>query len=133
MHTLEDLDLYNLSQLFSDKIWKIVLKWDKFALYGIGRQITNSADSISANIAEGYGRFFIKDNIRFCFFSRGSILETKNWLLKSVNRNLIVREEYDHLMNDLNIIHKKLNGYIKILKLNLNKQKVIDTNKLSNR
>jgi len=36
-------------------------------------------------------------------------------------------------MNELNIIHKKLNVYIKILKLNLNKQKVIDTNKLSNR
>jgi len=131
MHILEDLDVYNLSQLFSDKIWKLVLKWDKFAQYGIGRQITNAADSISANISEGYGRFFIKDNIRFCFFSRGSILETKNWLLKSVNRNLITSEEYNGLIKDLEIIHLKLNAYIKVLKLNLNKQNATDTNKLS--
>ena len=47
MHTLEDLDVYNLSQSFSDKIWNIVLKWDKFAQFGLGKQITNAADSIS--------------------------------------------------------------------------------------
>jgi four helix bundle protein len=134
MHTLEDLEIYNLSQVFSDKIWVIVEKWNKFAQYGIGKQITNAADSISSNIAEGYGRFFIKENINFCFYSRGSILETKNWLLKSVNRNLISKEEYIGLLNELEIIHKKLNAYIKVLKLNLNKQKVLATgsNKLIN-
>ena len=122
MHNLEDLDVYNLSQSFSDKIRDIVLKWDKFALYGLGRQITNSADSISANIAEGYGRYQIKDNMQFCFFSRGSILETKNWLVKSVNRKLITLAEYNSLLLELQIIHKKLYGYIKVLRLNLSKQ-----------
>ena len=122
MHNLEDLDVYNLSQSFSDKIWDIVLKWDKFALYGLGRQITNSADSISANIAEDYGRYHIKDNMRFCFFSRGSILETKNWLVKSVNRKLITLAAYNSLLPELQIIHKKRIGYIKVLRLNLSKQ-----------
>ena len=122
MYNLEDQDVYNLSQSFSDKIRDIVLKWDKFAHYGLGRQITNSADSISANIAEGYGRFHIKDNKRFCFFSRGSILETKNWLVKSVNRKLITLAEYNSLLLELQIIHKKLYGYIKVLRLNLSKQ-----------
>lgn len=104
----------------------IVEKWNKFAQFGIGKQITN-ADSISSNIAEGYGRFFIKENINFCFHSRGSILETKNWLLKSVNRNLIPKEEYIGLLNELEIIHKKLNAYIKVLKLNLHNQKTPST------
>ncbi|MEP7164248.1 MAG: four helix bundle protein [Ferruginibacter sp.] len=129
MNILEDLDVYNLSQLFSDKIWLIVGKWDKFAQFGLGRQITNAADSISSNIAEGYGRFFIKENINFCFYSRGSILETKNWLLKSVRRNLITSEEYNSLLSDLETIHKKLNGYIKVLKNNLPQQKNTYTNK----
>lgn len=127
MHTLEELDVYNLSQNFSDKIWPIVLNWDKFAQFGLGKQITNSADSISSNIAEGYGRYFIKENINFCFYSRGSVLETKNWLNKCSSRNLISQEESILLLNELEIIHKKLNGYIKVLKGNLNKQ--INTNK----
>ena len=91
MHTLEELDVYNLSQSFSDSIWFMVEKWENFPKFGIGKQITNSADSISSNIAEGYGRYFIKENINFCFYSRGSILETKNWLQKSIRRNLLTK------------------------------------------
>ncbi len=123
MHALEELDVYNLSQDFSDRIWFIVEKWENFTKFGIGKQMNAAADSISANIAEGYGRFFIKENINFCFYGRGSILETKNWLQKSVKRNLISKEEYDELINLLEVIHKKLNGYIKVLKENLKKQK----------
>lgn len=123
MHTLEELDVYNLSQNFSDSIWFIVEKWDNFPKFGIGRQITDSADSISSNIAEGYGRYFIKENINFCFYSRGSILETKNWLQKCARRNLLSKEEHEMLMRQLEVIHKKLNGYIKVLKENLKKQK----------
>jgi four helix bundle protein len=100
-----------------------VEKWDNFPKFGIGKQMTDSADSISSNIAEGYGRYFIKENINFCFYSRGSILETKNCLQKSVRRNLLNKDEYDTLLNQLEIIHKKLNGYIKVLKENLKKQK----------
>ena len=98
MHTLEDLDVYNLSQEFSDKIWHMVEKWDNFPKFGLGKQITDAADSISSNIAEGYGRLFIKENINFCFYSRGSILETKNWLQKSVRRNLISTDEHKTLI-----------------------------------
>jgi len=123
MHTLEELDVYNLSQNFSDSVWGIVEKWGNFPKFGLGKQITNAADSISANIAEGYGRYFIKENINFCFYSRGSILETKNWLQKSLRRNLINQEEYLALIGQLEIIHKKLNGYIKVLKENLKKHK----------
>lgn len=123
MHTLEDLDVYNLSQDFSDTVWFIVEKWENFPKFGIGKQMTSSADSISSNIAEGYGRYFIKENINFCFYSRGSILETKNWLQKSLRRNLVTKTEYETLMSQLELIHKKLNGYIKVLKENLKKQK----------
>ena len=56
-YTLEKLEVYSLAENFSDKIWIIVSKWDYFLKDTIGKQIVRSADSISANIAEGYGRF----------------------------------------------------------------------------
>jgi len=68
MHTLEELDVYNLSQSFSDSIWFMVEKWDNFPKFGIGKQMTGSADSISANMDEGYGRTFTKLIINFCFY-----------------------------------------------------------------
>lgn len=120
MYNLDELELYNLAQVYSDKVWSVVEKFDAFAKFGLGRQWTDAADSISANIAEGYGRYFLKDNIKFCFYSRGSLLENKNWLRKAKNRNLVTEEKYTELLEDLKIMHKKLNGYIKVLKTNLN-------------
>lgn len=119
MFNLEELEIYNLSQEYSDKVWFVVEKSDPFPKFGLGRQWTNAADSISSNIAEGYGRFFIKENIKFCFYSRGSLLENKNWLRKAKNRNLISPQQHDELLEELKIIHKKLNGYLKVLRKNL--------------
>jgi len=76
-HRLEDLEVYQLAESFGDEIWDIVIGWDYFAKDTVGKQITRSADSISSNIAEGYGRFHYKENKNFCYFSRGSIIEPR--------------------------------------------------------
>jgi four helix bundle protein len=107
------LDLYNLCLAWEDKIWEIVIKWDYFTKDTVGKQFVRSADSMSANIAEGYGRYYYKENRQFCFYSRGSMLESKGWLEKAKRRNLVDEKDYLELMSDLEIIHKKLNSYIK--------------------
>ena len=61
-YTLEKLEVYQLSETFSDTVWDIVMAWDIFRKDTIGKQIVRSADSISANIAEGYGRYFYKES-----------------------------------------------------------------------
>ncbi|WP_448700065.1 four helix bundle protein [Mucilaginibacter sp. AW1-3] len=114
-HRLEDLEVYQLAESFSDEVWNIVITWDYFFKDTVGKQMARSADSISANIAEGYGRFHYKENKNFCYFSRGSIIETKGWLKKSKNRNLISEEKATDLLNQLEIIHIKLNAYIKFI------------------
>ena len=78
-YTLENLEVYKLAESFSDKIWIIVESFDYFTKDTIGKQIARSADSISANIAEGYGRHYFKESKQFYFFARGSIQETKSW------------------------------------------------------
>ena len=114
-HTLEDLEVYRLAETFSDEIWFLVSEWDNFAKDTIGKQIVRSADSISANIAEGYGRYRYKENRNFCFFSRGSILETKGWLKKAKNRNLINEDRFIVLFEKLQTVHLKLNAYLKFI------------------
>ncbi|MGZ3750482.1 MAG: four helix bundle protein [Mucilaginibacter sp.] len=80
---LEDLEIYTLSEQFANEIWFIVVKWEIFAKDTIGKQLVRSADSIGANIAEGFGRYHYKENKNFCYFSRGSLIETKGWLKKA--------------------------------------------------
>ncbi len=112
---IEELDVYNLAEEISDEIWNIVLTWDLFAKDTVGKQICRAADSISANIAEGYGRFHFKENKNFCYYSRGSVLEVKSFLRKSRQRNLITEEQYSVLIKKLEIVHIKLNSYIKFI------------------
>jgi four helix bundle protein len=114
-YNLEDLEVYQLAEKFSDDIWAIVIKWDYFAKDTVGKQMVRSADSISANIAEGYGRYHYKENRNFCYFSRGSILETKGWLKKAKNRSLLNDDEFNMLFETLQTIHIKLNAYLKFI------------------
>lgn len=112
---IEDLEINVLSDDFSNKIWSIVISWDYFAKDTVGKQLVRSADSISENIAEGFGRYHYKENNNFCYFSRGSIIETKGWLNKSKVRGLISVEKYATLISELETIHHKLNIYIKYI------------------
>jgi four helix bundle protein len=123
-YSLEKLEEFQIANEIGDIVWTVVGKWSYFEKDTIGKQLVRSADSISANIAEGYGRYYFKENIQFCYYSRGSLLETKFWLLKTKSRNLIEQENYDDLNEKVDLLLKKLNGYINYLKKNIevNKQ-----------
>ena len=54
---LEDIRVLQNAEVVCDKLWKEVVKWDKFARDVVGGQLVRAADSIGANIAESYGRY----------------------------------------------------------------------------
>jgi four helix bundle protein len=109
---LEELRVYQLSMELAEEVWVIVVKWDYFAKDTIGKQLIRSADSVAANLSEGFGRFFYKEERQFCYYSRGSLYETKTWLTKASNRKLITNEEFEKFMKEINNIGVKLNNYI---------------------
>ncbi len=110
---LEDLQVYQISMKLADEVHDLILEWDNFHKFSTGTQLLDAADSVSANISEGYGRFHFKDHRNFLYFSRGSLSETKTWLTKAVNRRLITEEKYNDLINRYNALGVKLNNYIK--------------------
>lgn len=114
-YVLEKLEVYNMAEDFSDSVWDIVIKWDYFLKDTIGKQLVRSADSISANIAEGYGRYFYKESKQFYFYSRGSIQETKAWLSKCLRRKLIVKETCEQLIELCKKLLLMLNAFIKFV------------------
>jgi four helix bundle protein len=112
---LEDLEIYNMSMEIGEIVWDLVLGWDNFAKNSFGYQWVKSADSITANLSEGYGRFHYKENRQFCYIYRGSLYETKTWLTKAKRRKLIEEKIAKSLLEQLNILLKKLNSYIKYI------------------
>ena len=115
-YTLENLEVYNEAEIFSDEIWAMVQQWNYFAKDTMGKQLVRAADSISANIAEGYGRYFYRESKQFYFYARGSIQETKSWLGKCKRRNIIDAQKSDTLLHQAEMILRKLNSFIKFVR-----------------
>lgn len=115
-YVIEKLEVYFESETFSDEIWDIVIPWDSFRKETIGKQLVRAVDSISANIAEGYGRYYYKESKQFYYYARGSIQETKSWLSKCLRRNLIEKDAANRLIERAGVLLFKLNAYIKFVR-----------------
>ncbi len=109
----ENLRVYQLSEKLADEIWTITGNWDGFAKNTVGAQIVRSADSIGANIAEGSGRGSNTDYRRFLRIARGSLYETRHWLRRAFKRQLLSKEQTDHLLPLIDELTPTLNAYLK--------------------
>jgi len=110
---LEDLEVYKLSMDLGERVWSFVIKWDYFAKDTIGKQLLKAVDSVAANLSEGFGRFHYREKKHFSYYSRGSLYETRTWLTKAHNRNLLNHDDYDYFMKNIDFIGVKLNNYIR--------------------
>lgn len=110
---ITDIEAYNIGFNFGNNVWNMVISWSYLAQKTIGAQFIDASDSISANIAEGFGRYHKKDKMKFHHYSRGSVLECVDWLEKSKVRNLITQEQYNELRNELEKLPKSINSLIK--------------------
>ena len=119
---LNDLIIYQQAMAIAENIYVRVLQFPTFDRFSLGKQLIEAADSIAANISEGHGRYFYKENKNFCYYARGSLLETKTWLSKARKRNLISEEEFSKLIQDLDILHYNINIYIKSIGTSTNNQ-----------
>jgi len=116
---LNDISAYKISFHLSNYVWNIVIKWDYFSKDTVGKQFARAIDSVSANIAEGFGRFGKKDKIKFYRYSFGSLKESLDWNEKAKIRKLLTEEQYDYILEELNKLPRELNFLIKFTKKKL--------------
>ena len=115
--SLESLEAWRKSKEFSLRTYREMLpllppeeKWN------LNQQLRRSSNSIPANIAEGYGRFYYQDNIRFCYNARGSLEETLSHLAMCFELKYIAETLFDSLEQDGEKLTQLINGYIGYLK-----------------
>ena len=84
--------------------------------YRLSDQLIRSSRSITANIAEGFGRYHHLENIHFCRNSRGSLEESREHLITAKDENYISAEKLEELEDCYRECLKQLNGYIFYLK-----------------
>ncbi|PTY07048.1 four helix bundle protein [Opitutaceae bacterium EW11] len=113
---LDELVVYRRSEELADHCWNLVWAWDSFARETVGRQLIRAADSIGANIAEGFGRASTADNQRFVRIARGSLYEVRHFLRRADARGLVGEREKKRLREITCELPRLLNGYLRSLK-----------------
>lgn len=96
-------------------IYKATATFPKDEIYGIISQLRRAASSIPANIAEGYARGTIKQYLNFLSIARGSLAETRYFLILSKDLNYINEDLYLKLDNQCDEIGKMTYAIIKSL------------------
>ena len=84
--------------------------------WSLAQQIRRSAQSIPANIAEGYGRYYYQDNVRFCYIARGSLEETYSHIRVAIRLGYITASSVNNVHKAIDELKKILNGYIQFIK-----------------
>jgi four helix bundle protein len=84
--------------------------------WNLNQQLRRSFLSIPANIAEGYGRYYYQDNIRFCYIARGSLEETLSHLVIAYEMEFIPKALFVSIGQDGEKLTQLINGYIGYLK-----------------
>ncbi len=96
--SFEKLTVWQESQSFAVNVYEATRSFPKEELFGITSQLRRASSSISANIAEGFGRTSTKDKLHFYTVAYGSLLETKNFLYLSEKLGYIGESQLDILI-----------------------------------
>jgi four helix bundle protein len=111
-----DLEVWKKARAFRKRIFHLTRSFPKEEKYALTDQLLRASRSVTANIAEGHGRFHYQENIRFCRIARGSLFEVLDHLICAVDCQLITEKQLLELKEEIEQINRILNGYIGYLK-----------------
>jgi len=117
MEGLNRLQVYQRAHELAVLVYQHVLsEMPNDEKYGLTNQIRRAAASIPANVAEGYGRYYYQESIRFCYLARGSLMELSSHIDLAVSQGYLSDENQLLLKEKMAVLLKLIHGYINYLK-----------------
>jgi len=108
--TFFDLRVYQEAKELVKSVYTFLDKFPKYETYALGDQLRRAVTSVPSNIAEGSGRFSVKEKIHFIEIAYGSLTETLCQLDIAHDLNYITDEEFVNEKERINVIGKQLSG-----------------------
>jgi four helix bundle protein len=114
------VDAYKLSKEMARYVYRLLLKYPEYERFNLCDQIRRAVISVPSNIAEGLGRFSIKERIHFLDIAYGSLTETLCQIEISHDNNYITDEEFEHVDSLASRISMTIYGLKKSLSEKIN-------------
>jgi len=113
--SFKELEVWKKSRVLRKDLSKIAKSFPAEEKYKLTDQLIRASRSVTANIAEGYGRYHYQENIQFCRQSRGSLTEVQDHLTVAIDEEYIDEALYTQLDKQAEECIRMLNGYINYL------------------
>jgi four helix bundle protein len=111
-----DLETWQFARTLRKELFLVVRGFPQEERYSLASQIKRAATSVTANLAEGFGRYSYQENIQFCRQSRGSLYELRDHLTTALDAGYISEARYKALDAIAISATRLVNGYIRATK-----------------
>jgi four helix bundle protein len=109
----KDLEVWKAARGLRHEMYMLAAKLPDSEKFGLANQIRRSAVSVTANIAEGFGRFGYQENAQFCRQARGSLYELRDHLTTCLDEGYLKAEESARIEQLAHLVGRMLNGYLR--------------------
>ncbi len=123
IRSCEDLEVWKAGREIRRHLYSVASCLPEKERYNLAGQIRRAAVSLTANLAEGYGRFHFAENIQCCRISRGSAYELRDHLITCSDEAYIDAPKFEALQQEMVQFLKLLNAYIRSIGQAANRQK----------
>ena len=113
--SFKQLEAWKKARDLRKEISTLTKSFPKEEKYRLVDQMVRASRSVTANIAEGYGRFHYQENVQFCRQSRGSLTELQDHLTVALDEEYITEEIHTVYDDKAEECIRILNGYINFL------------------
>jgi four helix bundle protein len=108
-----DLQVWQLARELRQQAYASCAGFPSDERFALAQQLRRATISITANIAEGFGRYSYQENIQFCRLARGSAYEVRDHLITAIDQNYISAEGHQRVEALASRVIQTLNGYIR--------------------
>lgn len=122
IETFTDLNVWKEGHELVIMVYKITKLFPREETYSLVDQMRRAAASITANIAEGFGRQTYKEKVQFYYLSKGSLSELKNFILIAKDIGYLGQNQFKNLVDKSNTVGPLLQGLIRKSKTFINQK-----------
>jgi len=109
----KDLEVWRAGREFRKEMYALAKRLPDFEKFALANQLRRAATSVTANIAEGYGRFGYQENAQHCRQARGSVYELRDHLTTCIDEGFLDPAEGRRLETAALRVIQLLNGYLR--------------------
>ena len=112
-----DMEVYKDCREFRKRVSSLVREhFPTFEKFLLTSQLLRASRSITANLAEGHGRYSYKENIRYCRIARGSLAEAFEHLICAFDESYLDAATLEEMKDHYLRCNRRLNAYVVYLK-----------------